>query len=125
MVMFMINNIDYSSHVVGDKYVMNDEPLYKTYKDMNGTKHIDVYAHKVSGSFDMLFENLKQYEKFLSDLDKAYNSLEQAYECTVAINFPQNLNKNIVATIKIAPTRAIDGSWNDIFKQFTVKVEEL
>ena len=125
MVMFKINNVDYSGNVLADgSYQVNDDDVVKTWTNANEVKRAKYVRTKAKGSFQMFFETLAEYEQFLSDLNAAKNITTRAVECTIAINFPYNNIKTINADIELKPSRRVDGSFNDFFNKFTVNVEE-
>lgn len=122
MVMFVLNKNDYSKNVVADKYVMNNQPISKEYTDITGRVHMYPVRNKVVGSFDMLFETFEEYLTFLENYNAAGGVSKK---CAVCVNFPSNEVKAIECKMTITPTRTRDGQWNDIIKQFSVKIEEL
>lgn len=121
---FRINNVDYSGNVIAENYTMNEDDLTKNWTNANEVKKAKFVRTKVKGSFQMFFKTVSDYEDFLADMAAAKNASSRAYECGVAINFPLNTFKTINADLKLTPARALNGTYSEYFKQFTVNVEE-
>lgn len=123
MIMFKINNKDYSNHVVAEGYNVARNSLYKTWNDANGIEHHSEIRKRVSGSFTMLFVTKEEYQTFLADVAASKRD-DDTHTIIVAINKPNNQNVVINAFLEFDVERSVDGAWNDIFNAFTMKILE-
>lgn len=120
MVVFMINDTDYSANVIADKYVMDNTVITKNYTDMQGRVHKKYVRSKIVGSFEMFFKTLEEYEDFIDEIDGAHSP----QSISVTVNYPKVEFKAIQAYLTISPTRTLDASNSPMMRQFAVKVEE-
>lgn len=124
MIMFKINNKDYSSNVLADSYVMNRQDVFKAWNDGNGTENRQVIRQRVMGNFSMFFEEMSKYEEFLADLEASTDERTKAIACTVSINYPRNEEVRIQAFYSFEPVRTRNWCWQDAIKQFIVNIQE-
>lgn len=119
---FTINGTDYSGHVLAGTYSVNSAPVTADWTDANGVVHKQKIRDKVSGTFDMWFRTLTEYNAFLSVLETNTTSALKV-PLTVSVN-----NKNTDHTgnfyVSHAPVRNRDGFWDDYMERFTLTIEE-
>lgn len=123
MIMFKLNNKDYSSHVVAEGYNVAQNAIYKTWNDAFGIEHRSVTRKCVQGSFAMIFATDTEYNTFLSDIATSKQT-DGTNRIVVAINKPSNTNKTIDAFIEFEATRKRNAMWADVFDSFKVKIKE-
>lgn len=114
---------DYSNRVIAGSYNVNKYPLYgAVWDDSNGNKHKDKITDKVSGSFDMFFKDITDYNAFLSLISTSKLN-DDSILCTVAVNNDTN-TKTAMFFLEFAPTRNRKGDWSDYMDRFTVNITE-
>lgn len=121
--LFTLNNIDYTANIIADSYKINSQPVYESYEDAKGRTHNVLIRNKVSGSFDMFFRTMTEYNEFLSDWNAGKSQLLNTH--TVYLN-PNNINEDGVyqCFLKHEATRRLDGRYREYVGQITVSVEE-
>lgn len=120
--LFAINNVDLTEHIIAGSYQVNEEDAYEEWKDGWGTTHHDIWGVKCSGSFEMLFRTFADYIDFI-ELMKSAKKRSGWYDCQIAANNTGDVGrKNCFITF--APKRDRDGVNRDYFGKFTVTVEE-
>lgn len=122
MVVFKINNTDYSSHVIAEGYDVCSEDEYEVWTDGAGYENRKTYRTRVTGTFDMLFHDIDDYEAFTDTLaaNKATNG---TYPITVVDN-ATNAEVSINAFIKFRGVRGRNDLWEDFIERFTVEIRE-
>ena len=120
--MFIINETDYSGHVIAGSYAVNSEPMTSDWVDANGVTHKQKLRDKVKGTFDMWFRNIDDYNDFIEDIDDN-TATNLTIPLTVEVN---NTGESHTGNffLKHTPTRNIDGAWADYMERFTVTIEE-
>ena len=63
-IMFKIGLTDCSNHVVGENYSVQSNDEFETWTDANGKEHRSAYRQRISGTFEMYFENEADYLTF-------------------------------------------------------------
>lgn len=119
--LFSINGIDFTRHITAPSYEVNEESVYNEWTDANKDTHRDVIRNRVSGSFDVIFDNepdLNTFINMINDKDKS-----DRVEATVYIN-----NKAVVATkkffIDFKPKNSIPFFGRKPFETATVEITE-
>ena len=84
-IIFKLNNVDYSAHVVADGYNVNYERIYQEWVDGSQTKHRDVIAEKIKGTFQMYFESETSLQNFISALG-ACMTVNHTYPVSLKVN---------------------------------------
>lgn len=121
--LFSINNKDYTGNIVADTYKINSQPKYETYEDAKGRTHNVKIRDKVSGTFDVFFRKMSDYEAFVADLEASKSLINNTHSTTLKPN-TDNVGGVYDCFIKYEPTRKIDGTYKDYMGVFTVTVEE-
>lgn len=122
---FKLNDVDYSAHVVAEAYQINLIDIYQEWIDGSQTKHKDVVAQKLQGTFQMYFKTESDLQTFLTALAN----------CKTSVNtYPVKLkaNNNTVANLQTSrnvfidfkPARRKNAQSADVFEVFEVKIEE-
>lgn len=122
MIMFKVGIHDFSDHVIAGSYSVNSQDVYKSWTDINGEEHRDKIRDRITGSFDMYFGNIEEYEDFIGKLEAAKQS-NLSYEVALCDNRTNELKVRPVF-ISFQLTRNRDGSWNDLYERFKVNVQE-
>lgn len=119
---FVINNIDFSDHVLGGSYEVGDIPIYTEWTDANGRDHREVYRKRLQGSFDMYFKTVADFEEF----NQAYKTVRQDSGLTrVSImNNSTNQVEQKDVYFEFSPVRNRRNDWEDYYEKFTVEVKE-
>lgn len=121
---FKLNNVDYSSHIVAENYNINYEDVYREWTDGGQVKHRDVVAQKLRGTFDMYFESASTLQAFLTALSNA-KTTANTYPVQLKANnvtIDSLISKNVFFDFK--PVRKRDARWADVFDVFEVTIEE-
>lgn len=114
---------DYSNHVLAGSYKVSEQDIYNTFTDGFGIEHHLKYRTKVSGSFEMFFRTLTEFNTFMTRLNSVKDSMGSYYVVTVAIN-NTNQTKQINCHLKFDTIRNKDGANDDFMEKFTVSIEE-
>ena len=122
---FKINTVDFSAHVVADKYKINYENIYQEWTDGGQVKHRDVIGRKLRGTMQLYFKSESDLQTFLTALANCK---------TMASTYPVQLKANndtvdsLVASknvfLDFKPVRKRDATWADVFEVFEVTIEE-
>ena len=114
---------DYSNRVLAGSYNVNNNPVYESWIDANGTEHRIKIRDRISGSFDMFFKDITEYNSFVS-LITSLKLNDESVLCSVAVN-NSSINQHIgYFFIDFSPTRNRKGDWSDFMEQFTVNITE-
>lgn len=114
---------DYSNRVIAGTYNVNNNPVYESWIDANGTEHRAKIRDRVSGSFNMFFRDLTEYNAFVS-LIASSKLNDESVLCTVAVNNRTPGQYIGYFFMDFKPVRNIKGDWNDFMEQFTVNITE-
>ena len=126
MAIFIVGSTDCSANVIADgTYDVVWEDLYDSITDANGTRHKNVYNHKIRGKFDMFFPTMDDYEVFLILMESNKTS-ENTFPVTITCNnlAANEANKTGNCYLEVRPRRAKNGMNEDVMKRFTVTIEE-
>ena len=66
MILFKINNVDFTARVNQRSYSVQKQPVYTTWTDGDWINHREIARTQISGSFNMTFVTEQQYEDFLA-----------------------------------------------------------
>lgn len=113
---------DYSNRVIAGTYAVQKEDIFTTWTDANGRTHRAIYRSQTSGSFDMLFKTIEEYETFCSWIN-ANKANDGSVMCVVLDNLT-GTNVTSDFFISFTPKRDRDDMWNDKVGKITVKIEE-
>lgn len=121
--LFTINNKDYTNNIVAGSYKVNSSPVYENYQDAKGRTHNIQIREKVSGSFDLFFKTLAEYNAFVADYKNGRNTLHNYHSVYLKVN-----NKNEANVydcfLSFDATRNIKGNLDDFMEKFTISLEE-
>lgn len=126
MAIFIVGSTDCSANVIADgTYDVVWEDLYDSITDANGTRHKNVYNHKIRGKFDMFFPTMDDYEVFLILMESNKTS-ENTFPVTITCNnvASNNANKTGYCYLEMRPGRLKNGMNEDVMKRMTVTIEE-
>ena len=124
MAMLVINGHDYSNRVIAGSHNVVKEDVGTSWTDGNFKNHMEVSRQRVTGSWDMYFKSMAEYDTFLADI---YAVKVSGYiPMTVKVNnLPSDESEvEINALMEIAPVRNRNGKWEDFMERFTVTIEE-
>lgn len=77
--------MDLTNYIVVPSYQVNLLDGYDEWTDNNKVLHRDIVSKKASGSFQVKFETLEQFQTFMIVM-KDYKKQNGAYDCTVFCN---------------------------------------
>lgn len=119
---FKIGNTSYADHVIAGNYQINQKNIGEDWTDANGVKHQTLIRKKISGSCDMFFRTIEEFNDFIANI-KAVTTSNQSVPMEVTVN---NINEDKVidAFINFDPVRNRDGMWHDYILRYTLSVEE-
>lgn len=122
---FKLNDVDYSAHVVAESYAVNLKDIYQEWVDGSQTKHRDIVARKLQGTFQMYFKTESDLQTFITALS-ACKTADNAYPVKMKANNSAvaSLQQSKNVFLDFEPTRKRDASWADVFEAFEVTVEE-
>lgn len=113
---------DYSNRVIAGSYNVQTNSVYNSWTDANGVEHRSVIRSRTSGSFDMFFKEMSEYETFVA-LIESTKTTGMTVLCSVLSN-----TTNTMVTgdffIEFAPVRNRKGDWSDYMERFTVTITE-
>lgn len=119
---FTINNVSYADHCIAGTYKVNSKDITENWVDASGKSHRRLKRKKVSGTVDMFFRTLDEFNSFISNIETNKTStLSNAMKVTVN---NMNEDKQIDAFIDFEPVRDRDGMWNDYMLRYTLTIEE-
>lgn len=122
MIMFKVGQHDFSNHVIASKYKVHNVDVFSSWTDANYRKHCDKQREKVTGSFEMIFKTIEEYEEFAIAM-RSNKTSSLSYNIVVADNI-NNEQKEIEAYVTWKPSRSMNDLLQDYFEKFTVTIEE-
>lgn len=69
MELFMLNDKDYTQHIVVPSYKVQREEVVKTWEDALYETHMNLLRFKIKGNFTMYFDDIDEYTEFLDTLE--------------------------------------------------------
>lgn len=121
-IMFKIGDIDYSNRVLSGSYAMQSNDVYDTWTDANLKEHRSSYRTKVSGSLDMLFKTIEEYQAFLDNL-KNLKTNSLTYPITALDNL-SNEEISFDGYLSFSPKRRRNDLWQDMVDVVTITITE-
>ena len=121
-IMFKVATTDYSNRVVAENYKISSKPEYELWTDANGHEHRSKYRARVSGTLEMKFLSITEYQTFLTLL-----ASQQASDLTYSITVWDNLKEQevtITAFIDFDPTRYKDPGNKDMVGHVEITIRE-
>lgn len=67
--LLVIGMHDYTRFIKMPTYTVNDVDQYNEWTDANGGYHRDVYRSSAQGTFTLLFEDTRDFENFMTDIN--------------------------------------------------------
>ena len=119
---FKIGTQNYADRIIAGTYKINSKDISQNWTDASGKSHRRLKRTKVSGTVDMFFRNMEDFNAFIANL-AAIKSATLSYEMQVTVN-NLNENKTIDAFLDFDPIRAIDGMNKDYMLKYSIKIEE-
>lgn len=68
MELFILNDVDYTNHILVPSYKVQKEPVTKTWEDATYKIHADVVRWRMQGSFTIYFDSNEELNDFLTNL---------------------------------------------------------
>lgn len=122
MDLFILNNTNYSNNIINESFDVQKNNIYNEWVDGNYTTHKALLRTKITGSFNMRFRKLEEYQAFARMLEETRTT--QGYNlCFIHANntdsFQQaNLFINIAPKLSQKTNLILD------YGEFVVNVEE-
>lgn len=69
MELLILNDVDYTKHIVMNSYKVQREPVTKTWEDATYTMHADLLRWRLAGSFTIYFDDRTEFTDFLNTLN--------------------------------------------------------
>lgn len=122
MALLNIDGNDYSGNCVPGTYQINIVDTYTSWIDATGTTHRKLDRSKVSGSVDLIFKNMEEYQSFILHLRNNTN-IDGSVLMSVR---PNNVTRDmgIYAFYSMDPVRNTSGTFKDYIEQFTLEINE-
>ena len=120
--MFKVDTKDFSDHVVAKSYKVNNTDVFDKWTDANGTVHRNKIRNRVSGTFDMIFTTLEDYDIFYSWMISK-KSASLTYPITIMDNI-SNSQATVNAFVDWTPSRFKKPNQTDGYEIINVKIEE-
>lgn len=121
-IMFKVGATDYSNRVISGTFKVQTNDLYEEWTDANGRTHRMGYTTKTSGSFNIFFKTIEEYQGFMANLI-AVRHEDLSYPVTVLDNI-SSTEKSIDAFLDFEPVRGRDEMWNDKVEILTINLME-
>lgn len=121
--LFKIGQTDLTGHVVQNTWKVNNQPVYKTYKDANEETHRRFLRNKISGSFRMVFADIADYAAFRTLIDSVRSATSLTVPCTVYDNISgeiSTINAFLDYDVTVKQTAGLD----EYVEPFDVQIEE-
>lgn len=121
-IMFKVGNIDYSNRVLSGSYSVQNEDIYDSWTDANLKEHRSAYRKRMSGSFNMLFKTIDEYQAFLDNL-KELKTDGLTYPI-IALDNLSNEEISFDGYISFTPKRRRNDLWQDMVDIVTINIKE-
>lgn len=120
--MFMIGETDYSHRVVAENYKISSKPEFELWTDANGKEHRSKYRSRVSGTLEMRFLTINEYQDFVTLLENTQDD-DLTYPMTVWDNIKEQ-ETEIIGFIDYDPVRYRDPAWADMIERVELTIRE-
>lgn len=120
--MFMIGETDYSHRVVAENYKISSKPEFELWTDANGKEHRSKYRTRVSGTLEMRFLTINEYQDFVTLLENTQDD-DLTYPMTVWDNIKEQ-ETEIIGFIDYDPVRYRDPAWADMIERVELTIRE-
>lgn len=122
MELFIVNNVDYTNHIVVPSYKVQSEPVFKTWEDATYTNHSDLVRWRVKGSFKVYFDDISELDTFLNNLENS-RGIDNYCEATCYDNYKrEKKTSRYLISISLVNDKVYYG--NKKHDGYEVKVEE-
>lgn len=121
-VMFKVGGTDYSQNVIAENYIVRSYDQFDAWTDANGREHRSVYRTQISGSFQMYFPTIEDFNSFCEDI-RANKNNDTSVRCSV---FDSEANQTETGDffVDFAPTRYADAKWDDRVASIKITIKE-
>ena len=121
--LFKIGTTDLTGNIVQNTYAVNNLPIYKEYKDANEQTHRRFLRNKVSGTFEMVFEDMTDFATFQSLVESSRSTTNHSVTCTVYDNISgTTMTINAFLDYRLTAKQALD--LKEYYQPFEVSIEE-
>lgn len=121
--LFKIGTTDLTRNIVQNTYAVNNLPIYKEYKDANEQTHRRFLRNKVSGTFEMVFEDMTDFATFQSLVESSRSTTNHSVTCTVYDNISgTTMTINAFLDYRLTAKQALD--LKEYYQPFEVSIEE-
>lgn len=122
MAILNLGGVDYSGNIVVGSYNVNSTDVYSSWTDANCVEHRHIQRQRVTGSFDMEFRTMAQYEAFVDHLKEQrnqqgwipcylfVNNLKIAKSCKMFVQFKSFLDRKNNYTVNYIPKFTVEVS---------------
>ena len=69
MNMFILNDVNYTRHILMPTYKVQREAVTKEWEDATYTKHKDLLRWRLKGSFTIYFDDKTEFDEFMDNLN--------------------------------------------------------
>ena len=121
--LFKIGTTDLTGNIVQNTYAVNNLPVYKEYKDANEQTHRRFLRNKVSGTFEMVFDDMTDFATFQSLVESNRSATTHSVACTVYDNISgTTMSINAFLDYRLTAKQALD--LKEYYQPFEVTIEE-
>ena len=121
---FVIGQVDYSSHVNWGSYQIDSEDEYEEWKDIGKRKHREYERSRCKGTVHLEFFTEQQYQSFLSNFRQSLNQDYLYMDICVYVsnkNTDQSFQAFVTKKAKVLKDVINSRLWADV----TLSVEEI
>lgn len=69
MELFILNDVDYTQHIMVPSYKVQREEVTKEWEDALYQNHVDLLRYRLEGSFTIYFDVISEFFEFLDTLE--------------------------------------------------------
>lgn len=122
MIMFKIGTVDYSNIVIAEKYNVNKDKQYESWKDASGVEHRSLIRTQIKGAFSMFFKTIEDFTDFTQNIANLSND-DMSVPCIVCDN-RTNTEQSIDAFIDFRAERYKNGTNQDTVGVVNINITE-
>lgn len=99
--LFKVEGTDFTNYIVVPSYSVNESYQYLSWTDANYIEHKRLARTKIFGSFELFFDSISDYERFINLTNPARANQLGGYiknvgvYCNNIMSFRSNINANI------------------------------
>lgn len=121
--LFKIGTTDLTGNVVQNTWEVNQQPVYKEYQDANQETHRRFLRNKISGTFQMVFADIDDYNSFKALVEDRRSASNYTVPCTVYDNMTgTQVTINAFLDYKLTAMQTI--GLHEYMEPFEVEIEE-